>query len=147
MGLRWGKDDHNMAVLCNKTGLCNKEPWIGVLCNKSGHPTTVQRREGGSALISRDLTSDIFSLQISLCPHCLCRPSLTVHYALQCKDKEVCCIKCVETSKSSTRDNIFLFLHVIYLFVAFACFHLFVCFSFLECTLHCNILSCRETEW
>ena len=89
MGLRWGKDEQNIVVLCNKTGLCNKEPWIGVLCNKSWHPTTVQRRGGGAALISGDLTLDVFSLQISLCPRCLCRPSFTVHSDLQYKDKEV----------------------------------------------------------
>ena len=54
---RWGKDEQNMA------GLCNKEPWVGVLfnkeslvvvlCNKSQHPTNVQQ---GGAAHSKGLT-------------------------------------------------------------------------------------------
>ena len=45
----WDWDGGNMgrmwrfnAIKLPDGGLCNKEPWIGVLCNKSWHPTTGQ---------------------------------------------------------------------------------------------------------
>ena len=54
---RWGKDEQNMAGLCNKEPwvgvLCNKESLVVVLCNKSQHPTNVQQ---GGAAHSKGLT-------------------------------------------------------------------------------------------
>ena len=67
--------------------MCNKEPGIGVLCNKGWHPTTVQPRGGREAHFSKLLTSNVFSLQISLCPHCLCRPSFALLCPLMCSTK------------------------------------------------------------
>ena len=62
--LRWGKDEENMALLCNKTRVSAiKNLGLEFCAIKAG----IQQLS-----ISGDLTSDVFSLQISLCPHCLC---------------------------------------------------------------------------
>ena len=74
------------AIKLPDGGLCNKEPWIGVLCNKSWHPTTGQ---WGSRSF---LETGVFSLQISESPHCLCTTSFAMCCCvcdLQFKDNEV----------------------------------------------------------
>ena len=74
-----GKDEQEMGVLCNKTGVCAiKNPGLEFCAINAGIQQLSSSGGRGGVLISGDLTSDVFSLQISLSPHCLCRPSFTL---------------------------------------------------------------------
>ena len=100
MRLRWGKDEENMALLCNKTRVSAiKNLGLEFCAIKAG----IQQLS-----ISGDLTSDVFSLQISLCPHRLCMQT-HLYTALRSvlQTERFFHIKCVETAQVSTR-NIFI---------------------------------------
>ena len=86
----WDWDGGNMgrmwrfnAIKLPDGGLCNKEPWIGVLCNKSWHPTTGQW--GSRSFLETDWRFLVTNLWISslLMHNLLCNVLLRLRSAVQ----------------------------------------------------------------